>query len=166
MEQELLRSDFTVKHTEKNESIAINKLKLNLRIDRIDIDPEGRSIIIDYKTGIPPSMVKVSSGEAPQLPLEAAIANRGGFKNLVGGPSRALVYIRLSGGEPAGESWVMDQDVSALSEEALSGVKSLVAAFDDNSTPYHATPISDQTMRHSAYQHLARVLEWSSDGDE
>ena len=139
---------------------------LTAKADRIDRYGDGTLDIIDYKTGLLPSRAKVSSGEAPQLPLEAAIANRGGFKNLVGGPSRALVYVRLSGGEPAGETWVMDQDVSTLSEEALSGVKSLVAAFDNHSTPYCATPIADQTMRHSAYRHLARVLEWSSGGDE
>ena len=52
MDQELLRSDFTVQHTEKKETITINNLKLNLRVDRIDMDKDKKSILIDYKTGL------------------------------------------------------------------------------------------------------------------
>ena len=70
MDQELLRPEFEVKFVEKNESIVIKKLKLNLRIDRIDLTPEKNKILIDYKTGaINSNSWFKDRMEDPQLPL-------------------------------------------------------------------------------------------------
>jgi len=70
MDQEILRPDFEVKHIEKNELIVIGNLRLNLRIDRIDITSEGEQILIDYKTGSTNTntwfMERIQD---PQLPL-------------------------------------------------------------------------------------------------
>jgi len=98
--------------------------------------------------------------------LEAAIANSGGFEDLNSGLSRALVYVRLDGGDPAGEWRVIEKNVPALAEQALSGVAALVGAFDNESTPYHAVPAPDRGLQYGNYQHLARVLEWSSGGED
>ena len=156
--------------TEQTGRLEINApggtFTLTAKADRIDRHVNGGLYIIDYKTGLLPSKTKVSSGEAPQLPLEAAIANRGGFEDLSSGLSRALVYVRLSGGDPAGEWWAIEKNVPALAEQVLSGVAALVGAFDNESTPYHAVPTPDRTPLHSNYQHLARVLEWSSGGED
>ena len=43
-------------------------------------------------------------GEAPQLPLEAAIAAAGGFTGLAAGTVAVLRYISGSGGEPPGRN--------------------------------------------------------------
>ena len=70
MDQELLRPDFEVKYIEKNELIIIGNLRLNLRVDRIDITSEGEQILIDYKTGSTNTntwfMERIQD---PQLPL-------------------------------------------------------------------------------------------------
>ena len=72
MEQELRRNEFEVKHVEKNEVIVIKNLKLNLRIDRIDITPEGKNILIDYKTGsINSNSWFKDQIQDPQLPIYA-----------------------------------------------------------------------------------------------
>ena len=72
MEQELCRPEFEVKHVEKNEVVVIKNLKLNLRIDRIDITPEGKNILIDYKTGsINSNSWFKDRIQDPQLPLYA-----------------------------------------------------------------------------------------------
>ncbi len=42
--------------------------------DRIDRLADGSLCIIDYKTGVVPNEGELQRGEAPQLPLEAAIA--------------------------------------------------------------------------------------------
>ena len=56
---------------------------LTARADRIDVG-DGRLVITDYKTGsnIKDLARRAVQGEAPQLPLEAAIAAAGGFAGL------------------------------------------------------------------------------------
>jgi ATP-dependent helicase/nuclease subunit B len=70
MDQEILRPTFEVKHIEKKELIVIGNLRLNLRIDRIDVTSEGEHILIDYKTGSTNTntwfMERIQD---PQLPL-------------------------------------------------------------------------------------------------
>jgi probable DNA repair protein len=72
---EKLRSPFTVISSETSTDIQLNKLNINVRIDRIDELQDGKKLIIDYKTG---SNVSRSGWygerpEAPQLPLYAQI---------------------------------------------------------------------------------------------
>ena len=49
--------------------------------DRIDLLPDGRLHLIDYKTGTPPTEAQQESFEK-QLLLAAAMAERGGFAEL------------------------------------------------------------------------------------
>ena len=58
--------------------------------------PTARLAIIDYKTGTPPSVDEVLS-LAPQLLLEALIAEAGGFENIPAGGVARLEYYHLSG---------------------------------------------------------------------
>src|SRR5690606_29082325 len=75
---------------------------LTARADRIDIESSG-IVITDYKTGALPTANRVIAGEAPQLPLEAAMATAGVFPQIETGIVTALRYIRATGGEPPGE---------------------------------------------------------------
>ena len=77
--------------------------RLTAKADRIDRLGDGRLAIIDYKTGRPPSADLVRRGLAPQLPLEAIIADQGGFPNIPAAVTGELAYLRLSGGNPPGE---------------------------------------------------------------
>lgn len=54
------------------------------RADRIDLLPDGKLAVIDYKTGKPPSGAMVEQGFALQLGLTALIAERGGFEGVSG----------------------------------------------------------------------------------
>jgi len=134
--------------------------------DRIDRCPDGSLEIIDYKTGTPPSGPEVKAGKAPQLPLEALIAQAGGFEGVAPCPVSGLEYWHLSGGDPAGEVKRLKEDPGTLAEAARDGVLSLIAAFDDPATPYRSQPRPGWAPRHSDYGHLARVAEWSAGGGE
>ena len=80
MEEELLRSDFEVSHEEKDVSVTIGKLKLNLRIDRIDTTPDGSTLLVDYKTGqVKPGLWFTDRIQEPQLPLYANKLNPRGI---------------------------------------------------------------------------------------
>ena len=54
------------------------------RADRIERRHDGTISILDYKTGRVPKQGEVEDGRAPQLPLEAAMAEAGAFADLHG----------------------------------------------------------------------------------
>ena len=141
--------------------------KLIAKADRIDELKEGGLRIIDYKTGAPPSKKEVAAGFAPQLPLEAVIAEEGGFTGVAAKPVNHLDYWRLRGSNPAGEVSSAGGSPSDLAAEAKEGLEALVRLFDDVATPYEARPRPDAAPKYSDYEHLARVKEWSSsEGEE
>ncbi|MDG1437858.1 MAG: double-strand break repair protein AddB, partial [Emcibacteraceae bacterium] len=83
---------------EINLDLAGGPFKLSATADRIDMLEDGNISIIDYKTGQPPSLRQLKAGFAPQLPLEAAIAAKGGFLLLPNSGVGELSYWQLSGG--------------------------------------------------------------------
>ncbi len=143
---------------------------LRARADRIDCSPAGL-VITDYKTGAPPNDKAVLAGTAPQLPLEAAIANdsESGFAGIAAAAVIGLRYIRATGGEPAGkEHLVNTDDADALGALRLAELSKLVAAYDDEAQAYKAIRRAHFNYDYDDFAHLARVAEWSGgeDGDD
>lgn len=145
---------------------AAGPFTLTATADRIDLLRDGTLAILDYKTGAPPSPKEVAAGYAPQLPLEAVIAMRGGFDGVPARPVSALTYWRLKGGEVGGEEKPAHKDKAPedLAAEAVAGLEALVRVFDDPRTPYEARPHPDFAPTYSDYLHLARVKEWAAGG--
>jgi ATP-dependent helicase/nuclease subunit B len=140
---------------------------LTARADRIDLGQSGL-VITDYKSGqtLDGLAKRAVEGEAPQLPLEAAIAAAGGFAEVPAQAVALLRYISTSGGEPPGQEVVLDADAGALAEAAHLGLTRLIAEFDRESTPYRAVRRARFRYDYDAYAHLARVAEWSIDTGE
>lgn len=65
------------------------------RVDRVDRLPGGGLVIIDYKTGQPPSQKSVTEGFALQLGLLGLIGRAGGFEGVSGDP-QAFEYWSLA----------------------------------------------------------------------
>ncbi|MGE8140574.1 double-strand break repair protein AddB [Novosphingobium sp. NPDC080210] len=61
-------------------------VKVHGRADRIDRRADGRLVVVDYKTGKPPSGGQVKDGFALQLGTLGLIANARGFKDVAGMP--------------------------------------------------------------------------------
>ena len=122
----------------------------------------GGLVIIDYKTGRLPHAAEVAAGLAPQLPLEAAMALAGAFREVPGEAVAELAFWRLSGGTPAGEECRIEGDVQELARSARAGLLALIERFDDEATPYAARPRPEVVPAFSDYEHLARVKEWSA----
>jgi len=76
-----------------------------------------------------------------------------------------MLFVRLTGGFVEGE--VIDclkgdeAAIAAAAEQALAGLRNLVAVFDDGSMPYRSRPWQSEAPRYSDYTQLARVSEWS-----
>lgn len=162
------RRHLTVARSELRGSIDLSgpagPFELTAKADRVDRWRDGGLVLIDYKTGSLPSRGDVALGFSPQLPLEALIAEAGGFAGIAAAPVTRLEYWRLTGGDPAGEPTSPAKDDAGLRQlivEALGGLEDLIARFDDPRTPYRAVPRPEKAPRYSDYAHLARVKEWS-----
>ena len=140
--------------------------RLTAKADRIDRSEAGALEIIDYKTGGVPSKSHVGTGRSPQLSLEAAIAEAGGFKGVAAADVAALAYWKLSGAETAGEITAIGGDAGTLADAAADGLRALIARFDDPATPYHPVPRPALAPRWNDYAHLARHKEWSVPGGD
>ena len=141
---------------------------LRARADRVDVAEHG-VVITDYKSGADLRRLagRALSGEAPQLPLEAAIAAAGGFAQVAPRAVTALRYVSASGGEPPGDQVDLKTgDVAALAADARQRLAQLVAAFDDAATPYRAVRRARFTYDFDDYAQLARIAEWSAEGGE
>ena len=140
--------------------------RLTAKADRIDRTEAGALEIIDYKTGGIPPKKHVTEGRCPQLSLEAAIAQAGGFADVDTAEVAALAYWRLSGAETAGEIIQIGGDAGDLADAAADGLRALIARFDDPATPYYPVPRPALAPRWNDYAHLARHKEWSVPGGD
>ncbi|MCJ2092397.1 double-strand break repair protein AddB [Methylobacterium sp. J-072] len=146
---------------------------LRARADRIELRPDGSACIVDYKTGTPPSAKMIFSGFSPQLTLEAAMLMHGAFDGLPAVKTTPdLLYVHASGGRkpfvpapvkpPRGE----ERSVEAIVAEHATRLKGLIARFLTGEAAYTARPYPQYASQYGAYDHLARVLEWSLGGEE
>jgi ATP-dependent helicase/nuclease subunit B len=144
--------------------------KLRGVADRIERMPDGRYVILDYKTGSARSEKQIRSGLAPQLTLEAAMLRDGGFKAIPRGASVAeIAYVLLKGGEPAGkyvDVEFKEGTADSHADRALTKLTELARRFDDDKQPYRSLVHPMWTTHYGDYDHLARVKEWSSGRDD
>ncbi|WP_424814629.1 double-strand break repair protein AddB [Roseococcus sp. YIM B11640] len=137
---------------------------LEARADRIDCLADGSLRILDYKSGTVPSKEEVRAGTAPQLPLEALLAERGAFRELPAAPVSILEYWRLTGALEPGDVKPIDADVAAAIAAAEDALNRLTDGFLLGTRAFPANP---HPGRRAAidYRHLARFAEWSAGGD-
>ena len=147
-----------------------SSFKLRGIADRVERDPDGRYVILDYKTGAARSEKQVRTGLAPQLTLEAAMLRRGGFAGIPAGTSVGeIAYVKLKGGDPPGEYEPIkfkEGTPDSQAERALERLGRIAQAFDSDTEPYRSLVHPMWRNRYGDYDHLARVKEWSRSGGE
>ncbi len=129
--------------------------RLTARPDRIDLLPDGRVHIIDYKTGKPPTESQQKQYDN-QLLLQAAMAERGAFEALGPRTVARISYIGL-GTTPAVESTDMTPDRSSDIWERL---HKLIAHYNTHANGYTARRAVFVTNFAGDYDHLSRFGEW------
>ena len=144
--------------------------RLTGRADRIERRADGSLVILDYKTGTPPSQTDVENGCAPQLLLEAAMAAEGAFGPGLRGAAVELAYWHLTGGFHPGEAIGLFKSdaarIAAAVHKARENLAALIEAYDDPARCYLSHPHPSRAPRFSDYAQLARVAEWAAAGDE
>jgi ATP-dependent helicase/nuclease subunit B len=146
---------------------------LSARADRIERRTDGSFVILDYKTGAPPTGKQVRLGLSPQLTLEAAILRQGGFENVDAGSSVGeLAYVRISGNNPPGEHKALELKIKNekpqlpddAADYALAQLVELIRTFENETEPYRSMNLPMWTNRYGSYDDLARIKEWSAAG--
>jgi ATP-dependent helicase/nuclease subunit B len=178
--ERMRRADGRVLHVETEGVLPIlvdgHAFTLTAKADRIEADPEGYGHILDYKTGRAPSQKMVDTGFSPQLTLTAAILAAGGFKEIGRLMPGELTYLEVTGRKPAGREErraLPDGDGEKIpnsaqaADEAMTGLVELLRRYFDPAQAY-ASRTAPQFVRqhHGDYDHLARVFEWSTSGEE
>ncbi len=139
--------------------------RLTARADRIDVGEDGSVVIYDYKTGRLPIQKHVDELFAPQLPLEAAIVDGGGFADLGKRPVAGLRYIHASGRQDGGaEDDAGTKTAASLAEKARTDLIKLIERFDQPNSAYEVKRRRGQAFKrayeYDEYEHLARIQEW------
>jgi ATP-dependent helicase/nuclease subunit B len=146
------------------------EFRLTGRADRIERRRDGGLAILDYKTGTPPSQKEVDAGLSPQLLLEAAMAEGGGFGPALTGVAVELAYWHLTGGFHAGELRTLfkarPDAIAGAAREAREALCRLIDTYDAPDRCYLSQPQPGYAPRFSNYAQLARVAEWAAAGDE
>lgn len=141
---------------------------LTATADRIEIDGRGRATIVDFKTGIPPSIREVKVGFAPQLTLEAEMVARGAFPNLPAVTEvTAAIYVKFGADDVAQRialDWKGDPPFADVVAGHRDELVRLLNSFRSDATGYLARPFPKYASRFGTYDHLARVKEWSATG--
>lgn len=142
------------------------KFVLSAQADRIETSAAGDLTIVDFKTGSSPSDKAISIGFDQQMPLQALIAQRGGFENVRGAPVAALEYVEFKGKPKArriGTGRIPDMDVPSLVARAEEGVQNLIAAYRQPGAVFASAPRVQFVKYDFGYNLLARRAEWTSD---
>jgi ATP-dependent helicase/nuclease subunit B len=172
--EERRRADGRAIHVEKTGVLKVEidgrTFTLSAKADRIEADPQGFGHILDYKTGKAPSQKVVNAGFSPQLTLTAAILAHGGFAEIGRLAPGELTYLEITGRKPAGREEVRatpgDESHDAA-ERALAGLRALIARYWSPDQPFVSRTAPQFVHQYAGdYDHLARVFEWSTSGEE
>ncbi|MBT0957713.1 double-strand break repair protein AddB [Alphaproteobacteria bacterium KMM 3653] len=127
------------------------------RADRIDADPTGTFTIFDYKSTIP-TKDQMAMYDI-QLPLQAAMLERGGFEGIAKGSVGAVGYIGLDTDAKV-RNIALEGGKDGLADQTWSKFLGLLAAYKDPATGYRAFDRVAPNELRSDYAQLARFGEW------
>lgn len=142
---------------EKGGRIALTGLDFTLtaKPDRIDLLPDGRAHVLDYKTGAPPSKRQQTFFDK-QLLLEAAMTERGAFADLGPVEVARTTYVGLGATPKA----LTDTPDAATLATAWDELGRLIAAYFLSDRGYASRRAMFKTNEVGDYDHLARLGEW------
>lgn len=145
------------------------------KADRIEELKDGTLNIVDYKTGNDSRKSKeIIDGKAPQLPIEAIIAQNRGYKEVTSNKVSGLQYWALKDDLPqetaANSKKIKKETCGEETQKAIEKMKEIVAGLiEDYANPkqaYLVKPLPSAMDDISNYDHLSRLYEWCVHSDE
>lgn len=139
--------------------------------DRVDSLTDGTLELLDFKTGSVPSKTSMNAFEAPQLPLEALMAEAGGMAGIGPAKSSALTYVKVGLGpeafKPSPYSTPEGMSIMEAAEEIGRRTQRHIDLFlmQQTALPSRLFPRKGQSYA-GPYDHLARVAEWTQVEEE
>ncbi|MBY9067703.1 double-strand break repair protein AddB [Hyphomonas sp. WL0036] len=146
--------------------IAGTAFTLSATADRIERTATGGLVIVDFKTGMPPTDKSIAAGFDQQMPLQAVIAMNGGFENVAPAPVEALEYVAVRGKPDArrvGEGKNSPLSLEEMIAAARDGYARLVAAYRSPDAVFASAPRVQFVKYDYGYNLLARRAEWNRD---
>jgi len=144
------------------------------RADRLEQRIGSGWAIIDYKSGVIPSVTEVKSHKQPQLTLLGAMLRAGVFNDTLQdtGPFSldTLTYWPIGGNKDTIQTpKAFADDLNGLSDEALDHVLSLLRSYLIDGVPFQSWPDMRGLPRDNRsydYAHLERMAEWRNDTED
>jgi ATP-dependent helicase/nuclease subunit B len=144
--------------------LSLAGVELVGRADRIDKGADGSLVIVDYKTGAPPTVKSVKAGFSLQLGLIGAMAEAGAIKQ-VSGKAAGFEYWSLAKRKDGGfgliKSPVSDKGIPAAEfvPFALNEAKEAIGSWITGSAPFTAK-LHPEYAPYGDYDQLMRLSEW------
>jgi RecB family exonuclease len=135
------------------------------KADRIDRLTNGRLVIFDYKTGTPPTRDSLRYFDR-QLPVEAVMAENGGFREIPVAVVSHVTHIGLGRTPVVQETYLELGDDLDLRTVTIQGeLAQLLNSFDSESKGYPSRRAMEKVRYEGDYDHLARLGEWDETED-
>ncbi|MEO1965653.1 double-strand break repair protein AddB [Hyphomonas sp.] len=142
---------------------------LSAMADRIERQPDGSLIVIDFKTGNPPSDKEIAAELSQQMPLQALIAGKGGYEGIPAASVSGLEYVAFKAKPDArviGQSRALQATPDELAQTAEEGLVRLISAYRENEAAFLSAPRVQFVKYDNGYNRLARRAEWAGDTDD
>jgi ATP-dependent helicase/nuclease subunit B len=142
---------------------------LSAMADRIERQPDGSLIVIDFKTGNPPSDKEIAAELSQQMPLQALIAGKGGYDGIPSASVSGLEYVAFKAKPDArlvGQSRALQATPDELAKTAEEGLLRLIAAYREDDSAFLSAPRVQFVKYDNGYNRLARRAEWAGDTED
>jgi ATP-dependent helicase/nuclease subunit B len=150
-------------------SIAGHPFTLSATADRIERTATGDLVIVDFKTGNPPKDKEVATGLSQQMPLQALIAQKGGYDGVPAARVDQLHYVAFKAKPDAfslGGKHNLPVEPAEMADLAEAGLLRLVEAYRDPSARFLSAPRVKFVKYDNGYNLLARRAEWAGDTED
>ena len=137
-----------------NFNAPAGKFTVTAKADRIDVTKDHKLNIIDYKTGQARKPKEIEQSYAPQLPIEAIIAEKGGFTDVPAEKVESLRYWQLGRKETG-----IFANADKVLQNTYERIVELISLFDFEETPYLSKPNPKCAPKYSDYTQLSRLDE-------